>query len=173
MAKQWQYVLASGYKALYISPEVAQKVIASLKAENCTIINENVTEIASVDAPGMCLLNRKYWSVEIDDLKIEIPMTDVADFLIQMRANRNLQKFVARGWYNVYGWRQCICLNKDQYDKLIELMEADSEINQHHAQFEHDRLAYALEKININLARNNVQFEMLNNFSEPLGGYWN
>ena len=173
--RQWHFLMASGYKAMFISPEVKDLVVPSVKASSEEVYAEEAAERAFVDCPGMCLMNRQLWEVELDGLKIAIPATDVMDFLRQMRELREDPKFVNRGWYNVYGWRQVISLSKAQYEGLISLMERDLADIRRRADEDDDKLRQGIQRANEELAAKGVPVQVVSPrlVKDPIDGDWN
>lgn len=172
--KQWQFLFASGFKAFFISPEVSEKVLAHTKANTDKVFEESLRDTAFVDLPGACLVDREYWMTELDGLRIEIPMTDVPVILESMRDGLNSKKFKDRGWFNVYGWRQCISLSENQYKGLIKLMEDDIHNILERCDVENAKFKAAIESIRGALLKG-MQDRGVKapDMTKPFNGEWN
>lgn len=156
--KKWHYLKADDFKCLHVSPDVLEFVKKDLSERtSAEIVEVKTSHIASIDLPGMCFIGRQMWSTMIDGLKIEIPITDVEPILVSMEQNFNLEKFEQRGYYNVYGWINCISLNRSQYEALIAEMKKDIDTIRPKAKAERDALLNGLR------GANNIHIDGLNN----------
>lgn len=146
--KKWHYINADDFKCLHVSPDVLEIVKKDLSERTTNVVEVKVSHVASVDLPGMCFVGRQMWSTVIDGLKIEMPITDVEQILNSMEQNFDIEKFEQRGYYNVYGWINCISLNRSQYEMLISEMKKDIDAIRPKAQAERDALISGLREAN-------------------------
>lgn len=185
--KKWILVRAEGFKAIFAAPEVVDLVRARMIRSQVQIADLNEEcDVAWVDNPGMCLVDRAMWSAVIDDLRVEIPASDFHDFMRQLRDSVNKPEFNSendpnRGYRSIYGWINCIALTQEQYEKLLAAMIIDADSVKAIADDEDARFARAIKLANEKLKQDGVGVEVrsmkadLLNDPKPLNpdGKWN
>lgn len=185
--RRWLFIHAEGHKVIWASPEVVEHVKDTLAKRNASISSEEEREAAWVDRPGMVLVDRNIWSINVDGLQIDIPASDFDSFLEQVRAHKDDAGFngdndASRKYRSVYGWLHVIAMTQGQYDALYEAMLDAAPAVRILAQEEEDRLLAGLRLANERLAQEGkaVQFKRFERLdqlmpgpSQPLGGKWN
>lgn len=188
LKRKWIFIHATGHKIIWATPEVADDVLNVLKDRSATVEKEIQKDVAFIDLPGMCLVDRKIWKGAVDGLSVEMPYTDFPQILRQMKQNINNPSFNGdedpnRSYRSVYGWQHCLAMTQAQYEELYDEMILSVENVQSAVDEELDDLNVKLDKIhdlinqipfieNVEINSKNLNFENLNQ-KGPIGGVWN
>jgi hypothetical protein len=180
--RTWTFIHAESLKVIYASPEVVDEVKESIKRRGLVINSEMQKDEAFVDNPGMCLINRQYWSGIVDGLKIEIPVSDFYDFFMQITLHLNDPVYKdsdpERSYRTIYGWLHVIALTDEQYRDLQSLMIKDADDVRIIADKESERLEGSLRRANEQLGKDNVSVTIKTRRLDPelpgpIDGSWN
>ena len=117
-------LIAFGRAKWHLCPqELTQGILDDLEVRGHQGSLVDAKEWFRIDHGGPMWLGRSYHAVEIDGLRLEVPVAELARFLQELRGleERGVND---QPYYKLHGWFHCIVLTPAQRDVLLAAWEA-------------------------------------------------
>lgn len=116
----WHLLAFHGAKWHVCPEELVRHIMDDLEVRGCsgTVARTRVQDFC-LDHGGPLWMGRSYQEVEIDGLRIEVPVAELAAFVAQLR-RLPPREINDRPYYKLHGYVHCIVLTPAQRDALLQ-----------------------------------------------------